>query len=136
LTPDARRRWNDEAGVIMVSTLTKLVVVLGLVGAAGFDTISIASTELSVRDHAQAAAQIGHQALHDKATPEAAYAAVVKYAKSNGDTVVAKGFSVGARETVTVTLRRDAATMLAKYLPGINDYVTAIATASATNPLP
>jgi hypothetical protein len=134
--PPAQRLWTEDAGVVMVGTLTKLVVVLGLIGAAGFDSISIVATQMSLRDHTQVAAQIGHQVLHDKGTPEAAYAAVVKYAKSNGDAVVAKGFAVSARDTVTVTMRRDASTIAAKYLPGISSYVTSTASATATNPVP
>ena len=118
----------------MIGTLTKVLLVLAVVGTAGYDAISITTTQLSIRDDAQAAAQQGHEALRDKGTPQAAYAAVVAYARSHGDVVVPKSFTVGSDNTVTVSLRRDANTIAAEYVPKVNAYVVATATASAGDP--
>lgn len=132
----AHRLWSEDAGVLVLGTLTKLLLMLAVLATVGFDTISITATQLTVRDHAQVAAQIGHDVLQDKGTPQAAYAAVLEYAKGSGDTVVPKSFTVSSKNTVTVTLRRDAATIAARFVPKANTYVTAIATGTATNPVP
>jgi hypothetical protein len=125
---------RDDVGVVMLGTLTKVLLVLAVVGTAGYDTVSITTTQLTVRDDAQAAAELGHEALRDRGTPQAAYAAVVKYAKAHGEAVVAKSFTVGSNNTVTVTLRRDAHTIAAEYVPKVSTYVVATATATASDP--
>ncbi len=118
----------------MVGTLTKVLLVLAVVGTAGYDGISITTTQLSIRDDAQAAAQLGHEALRDRGTPQAAYAAVVKYARAHGDTIVAKSFTVGSDNTVSVILQREANTIAASYVPKVSTYVVATAQASAGDP--
>ncbi len=125
----------SDDGVVVVGTLTKVAISLALLGTVGYDTISMASTTLAVRDDAQTAAELGHQALRDGGTPATAFAAVLKYARSRGDSVVASGFRTGEKNTVTVELRRAAQTIAASYLPKVNTYVVASSTATASDPI-
>ena len=125
----------EDVGLIVVSTLTKVLLVLAVLGIAGYDAISMSINAISLRDDAQAAAQAGHQALQDHKGAKAAYAAVMQYADQNGLTVVPQSFAVSSRNTVTVELRREAPTIAARYLPGVNSYVVATASGSANDPV-
>ena len=123
----------EDVGAIVVSTLVKLLLVVGLLAVIGYDSVTMSINSLSLKDDAQAAAQEGHQVLHDRKDPQAAYNAVVRFAKEHGLTVVPQSFAVSARNTVTVELRREAPVIAARYIPRINSYVVATATASASD---
>lgn len=114
--------------------LAKVVLVLAVVGTLGYDAISMTTTHLSTQDHAQAAAVLGHEALRDSKSEKAAYAAIVKYAREHGDTVIPAGFKVGPHNSVTVQLRRQARTFVAGYIPTIESYATVTAVATASDP--
>jgi hypothetical protein len=123
----------EDAGLIVVSTLVKLLLVVGLLAVTAYDSVTMSINALSLKDNAQAAAQEGHQVLHDRNDPQAAYDAVVRFAKERGLTVVPQSFAVGSRNTVTVELRREAPVIVARYIPRLNSYVVATATASASD---
>ncbi|MFN8167929.1 MAG: hypothetical protein U0S36_04000 [Candidatus Nanopelagicales bacterium] len=119
-----------------MSTLAKVLVVVGLLAVAGYDSVVMTINSVSIMDQAQAAAQIGHQVLHDRQDPQAAYNAVVRYAKENGLTVVPQSFAVSSRSTVTVEVRREAPTIAAHHLPKVSTYVVATAVGTASDPVP
>lgn len=123
----------EDVGVIVVGTLVKVLLVVGVLAVIGYDSVTMTINSLSLKEDAQAAAQEGHQVLHDRRDPQAAYNAVVRFAKEQGLTVVPQSFAVSARNTVTVELRREAPVILARYIPRINSYVVATATASASD---
>jgi hypothetical protein len=130
-----RPRIEGDLGVIVVGTLAKMLLFLSVVGAVGYDAISVTTTQLTLRDHAQQAAQAGHEAYRAYGTVQAAYAAALKFAQDNGDTLVRSGFSTGPDHTVTVELRRQANAIVADFVPKVKDYTVADATASASDPL-
>jgi hypothetical protein len=130
------RARNSDTGAIVVGTLAKLMIFLALIGTAGYDSISLASTHITVQDDAQEAAQVGHDILVRHGTPQAAYAAVLAYCDQHQDTLVADSFVVGkANHSVTLTLRRDAHTIVSSHLPRVKNYVVATASATAKDPL-
>lgn len=126
----------EDVGVIVVSTMLKLLLVLGVLGVVGYDSITMSINSLSLKDDAQAAAQEGHQVMHDRRDPQAAYNAVVRFATERGLTVIPQSFSVGANNTVTVELRREAPVIMARYVPRVNSYVVATATGTASDQVP
>jgi hypothetical protein len=131
----ARARRGDR-GALVIGTLAKLMVVLALIGTAGYDSISLASTHITVQDDAQEAAQVGHDILVRHGTPQAAYAAVLAYCDQHQDTLVPDSFVVGkANHSVTLTLRREAHTIVSSHLPRVKNYVVATASATAKDPL-
>jgi Tfp pilus assembly protein PilV len=119
----------------VVSTLAKVLLVLGVLAVAGYDAVVMTINSVSLKDQAQAAAQVGHQVLHDRKDPQAAYNAVVRYAKEHGLTVVPQSFAVSSRSTVTVEVRREAPTIAARYVPKVNTYIVATATGTASDPV-
>ena len=132
-----RHRQRDDAGLVLLTTVTKVLLTLSIVGAIGYDSLSILTTQYSVRDDALAAAQIGHDALHSTGTASAAYAAVLAYAKEHGDIVVHQGLSKTSprKNTWTVELKKQARTMVASHVPSVKNYVVATASSSASDPL-
>jgi len=133
----SRRPRRGDAGVIVIGALAKVLLALAVIGAIGFDSLSILTTQYSVRDDAQAAALAGHEALQSTGKQEAAYAAVLAFAKEHGDVVVSQGLSTTskAKNTWTVELRKQARTMVASYVPKVKNYIVATATSSASDPL-
>jgi hypothetical protein len=119
----------------VVSSLVKTLFWVALVGLVGFDLISVAVTQVSVRSDAQQAAQIATDTLRTTKNVDAAYAAVVAYAAKNGDTVVPSGFSTGPHSSVTVELKRTARTFIIVHLPRVSQYTVGQASGTASDPL-
>ena len=119
----------------MVNTLVKTLFWVALVGFVGYDVISIAVTQMTVRNDAQEVSVIATDTLRDTKSVQAAYAAVVAYASKHGDTVVPAGFSVGPHNAVTVELRRTAKTFLAVHLPRVSQYTVGDSSATASDAL-
>jgi len=118
---------------VLLGALTKLTLAVAVIGTMGYDAISITTTQLTTQDHAQQAAVLAHDALTLKKSSKAAYAAVVKFAKENGDTVEA--FKVTKDRVVIVTFTREARTIAASHLPKVKDYIVATGTGTASDPV-
>jgi hypothetical protein len=135
--PAAERRdrhsRRGDGGVVLVSTLAKVVLTVAIVGTVGYDAISIGATHLQTEDHAQQAAILARDALVTKKTQKAAYAAVVAYTKESGDTL--EKFGIAKDGTITVVLSRTARTIAASRVPKVKNYVTYTATAVVGDPL-
>jgi hypothetical protein len=126
---------RSDAGAIVVGTLAKLLLMLSVVGAVGYDSISIAGAQIGAQQDAQEAALRANTVLAGRGTPEMAYAAAASYAKDHGDTLVASGFKIGTRHAVTVELRREAHTIVAGFVPRVKQYTVAVATATFQDPV-
>jgi hypothetical protein len=127
---------GSDAGAVVIGTLAKLMIFLAVIGSAGYDSLSLVAAHVSVAEDAQEAAMIGRGVLARNGTPQQAYAAVLEYCDEHGDTLTAGGFSVVLKNhAVTVTLRRDAHTIVSARLPKIKDYVVATSTATSKDPL-
>lgn len=99
-------------------TLTRLAVILAIIGVIGYDSFSCMSTRVSTENDAQNAAYAASQAWHDNArTPstaiDAAYqAAVTEVADNKGEVVQQAGFTVDPDGTVHLVVTRTAKTVL------------------------
>lgn len=130
-----RGATRGDVGAVVVSSLVKTLFWIALLGLVGYDLISIGVTQMAVRNDAQQAALIATDTLRSSKSVSAAYAAVVEYARKNGDTVVPSGFSTGPHDSVTVELRRTARTFIAVHLPRVSQYTVGEASATASDPL-
>jgi len=129
--PDRSR----DSGVILVSTLAKVLLVLAVIGMMGFDSLSIVSTQVRVRSDAEQAALVGNTAMHQSGSQAGAKAAVLKFAAQNGDVVVRQGPVADRKNGWFVELRRDARTIVAGHLPKISSYVVATSSSTVSDPL-
>jgi hypothetical protein len=126
---------HRDAGAILVSTLSKVLLVLAVIGMIGFDSLSIVSTQVKVRGDAEQAALVGNTALHQGGGQAAATKAVLTFAAANGETVVRQGPVPNRKNGWFVELRREARTIVAGHVPRIQSYVVATSSATVSDPL-
>lgn len=119
------RRFRDELGGFLV----QVVLVLAVLGLAGYEAISIGLTSIAVDDASRQVARAARDAYRssdaslDRATEAAAEAAGVHQAKVTD--VALEG------EELTVTLTRHASTLLLHRFEATADLVTRTATGRA-----
>ncbi|HZI98870.1 MAG TPA: hypothetical protein VFD41_15220 [Actinomycetales bacterium] len=129
----ARSRASGDAGGIVLGWLTKLVVVLAVVGVALFDVLSIATSRLAVEDHAALAAREASQAYLGSGDVQVAYAEAVSAAADANplDEVPPERFSTAKDGTVTLAVRREATTFVVHRIPWIADWAVVSGDATA-----
>jgi hypothetical protein len=105
---------EGDRGDIILGWLVKLVVVLGLVGLAGFDVLSVATNRISLSDDGTTAAMAASDVYGSSHSSRAAYAAADRSAKDAGATLETRGFQILPDGTVFLTLHRTAHTLIIK----------------------
>jgi len=104
---------HDERGTIIVGWLTKVALLLTLVGILGFDVISVATTKMSAADNANNAAREGAQVYADtRGDVQEAYLAALDYAEEHGGTIEPDHFTVTDDGVVTVKITKTATTLV------------------------
>lgn len=125
-------RSTDDSGSIVLGWLTKLTVSLSLVGLVVFDGISLVSANFTAADRASAAARVASDACQSsKGNVQKAYDAAYGVALENGDVVDTEGFSCLADGTVTLSYRREAATLVMEKVGPLRRFTTVTATGTA-----
>jgi hypothetical protein len=115
---------GDERGDVLMSWLVKISVVLGVVGIALFDAISVGSTVATVTDQGNyAARQASEVWLQDK-NLQAAYDAAVAAAdqENPANKVATKDFRVDEDGTVHLTVSRTAKTIVIRRIGPIEKW--------------
>jgi hypothetical protein len=114
--PTRRPRLGDERGDAILGWFIKIAVVLGLVGIALFDAISIGSTAVTIADQGSYAARAASEVWQQEQDLQKTYAAAVAAAQEeNADnTVAAKDFRVDEDGTVHLTVARTAPTIVVR----------------------
>lgn len=117
--------FSDD-GAIVLGWLTRVAVVLGVLGVLVFDGISLAVTRLGVIDDAKAGAVAGVHAFQETRSPDKAYAAALAAVQTlNPDDVITPGsFSVTRDGRVTLSVQREAVTIAARHVPSVKDRLT------------
>lgn len=118
-----------------IGCLVKSVAGAALIGVTVFDIGSIAVTTLHVHHGAVLAAQAAESALSAGAGPTVALADARGVAARQGESVVAGSFSVAAGNTVTLSVRQSAYTLLLGSIPALRHLAVAEATGSAGSTL-
>jgi hypothetical protein len=112
--PGFARCARDERGDIVLGWLTKIAVVLGLLGLCLFDAISIASTNVKVDDDGSYAARAGSATWLETKSIQKAYDAAQAAATEQdaAATVETKGFRVDDNGRVHLRVSREATTLI------------------------
>jgi hypothetical protein len=120
-------RVNGDRGDVVLGWLTKLVVILGLLGLVAFDGISLAQARFQAADHATTAASAAaddYKANHDlQKAYNAAFATV-----SGNDTIETKSFQVATDGTVTLRLHHEATTLILNHIGPLKHWADAVET--------
>lgn len=128
----AREGWaamNNDRGDIVLGWLTKLVVILGVLGLLAFDGISLVQARIQAADRATTAAIAAadeYRSSRDvQKAYDAAHATVV-----GSDTIETSTFRVDATGTVTLRLHHEATTLLVQRIPPLRSWTDAVGTGS------
>ena len=120
---------------MVLGWLTKLVLVLSVLGVLGLDGFAWASARVGAQDSAEqagrAAASSWEQSKHLQTAYDAALAEVVE----SGDTIDTGSFSAAPDGTVTLTLRREATTLVLHRIPPLR-HLTQLSATVVTEPAP
>jgi hypothetical protein len=106
-----------DRGDIVLGWLTKLVVVLAVLGVLGFDAISLGRARFQAEDHAQQAARAATETYRTGKDLQAAYEAALGEVLQHGDTIDPQTFTVAPDGRITLTLRMTAPTMVIEKIP-------------------
>jgi hypothetical protein len=120
-------RVREDRGDVVLGWLTKLVVVLGLLGLVAFDGISLAQARFQAADRATTAASAAaddYKTSHDlQKAYNAAFATV-----SGNDTIETKTFQVAPDGTVTLRLHHEATTLIVGRISALKHWADAVET--------
>jgi hypothetical protein len=120
-------RVGEDRGDVVLGWLTKLVVILGVLGLVAFDGISLAQARFQAADHATTAASAAaddFKTSHDlQKAYNAAYATV-----TGNDTIETKTFQVATDGTVTLRLHHEATTLILKHIGPLKHWADAVET--------
>lgn len=111
---NAVRSSGPERGDIVLSWLSKIAVIFGILGIAFFDAVSIGVTATTLSDQGSYAARDASEAWQTTKSVQKAYDAAVETAvESNGlNTVDPKTFRIDDDNTVHLTISREATTLV------------------------
>lgn len=107
---------GDDRGAVRLLTLTRLVVILGIIGVFGYDGFAVMANDVSTENDAQNAAYAASQAWHQNPNLDVAYQAAVQQVSGHGERVLTQGFTVDADGTVHLLVRHTAATILFNHI--------------------
>lgn len=101
---------RDE-GSIVLGWLVKIVLVLSIIGVAGFDAVSVASAHVSTSDDADSAAAAAADEYQSTHNAKLAYAAASDEITNPSEQVVSGSLSIAADGTATLTIERKVTTL-------------------------
>lgn len=123
-------RTQGDRGDIVLGWLTKLVVVIGLVGLVGFDGVSLAQARFQAADRATTAADAAADSFTSTKTLQTAFDAAYATTR-DGDVIETKTFAIAPDGTVTLRLHHTATTLLLHRVKALQHYAEAVATGTA-----
>jgi hypothetical protein len=123
-------RIHGDRGDIVLGWLTRLVVVIGLLGLVGFDGVSLVQARFQAADRATRAAEAASDSYATAKDVQAAFDAA--YATTlDGDVIETKTFTVAPDGTVTLRLHHTATTLLLYRVKALQHYADAVGTGTA-----
>jgi|APCry1669188879_1035177.scaffolds.fasta_scaffold30152_2 hypothetical protein len=126
---------SSDRGAVVLSSLTRGVVAIGLVCAIAFDVISMTSASVHVHDDAVSAAQIGNETFRNSASQSAAISAVESFVRTTPDRLVAISVVEGGQHGIEVTLERTASTLVIGLIPPLRGNAHPRATVTGVDPI-
>lgn len=117
-----------DRGDIVLGWLTRVTVVLALLGLIGFDLIALGMGKLKVEDGAQQAARAAVRAYSETADVQRAYEAALAESADTDTTIAPGGFSVAPDGAVTLTVEHTAPTLLVEKVEQIRSWAVSRST--------
>jgi hypothetical protein len=121
------RDQGHDQGDVILSWLSRVVVVLAITAVIGFDALSIAVTRVSAIDDANTAAAAAATAWHsDKGALAPTLLAAQISASQHNETVLPTSLTVDTDGTVHLRLQRDATTLVVRHIGPIKSWAVVI----------
>ena len=102
---------NDRGGII-VGYFAKIALAISVFALVSFDAVAVGVARVGVEDLARSAAVAGAEAWNSTKSSAEAYRAAVEEAGRSGGTIPEKSFSISPEGIVTVTVEKEATTLL------------------------
>lgn len=118
---------RGDRGDIVLGWLTKLVVVLGLLGLIAFDAIAVVQSRFQASDRAATAASAAADEYRNSRDVQKAYNAAFATV-SGDDTIETSTFRVADNGTVTLRLHHIATTLIISRIGPIKNWAEAVET--------
>lgn len=120
------RQLRDDRGALRLVTITRLLVILAIVGILGYDTFAVMSCHVSTENDAQNAAYAASEAWHNNnQNIELAYEAARAAITNPNETVLTSNFTVDPDGTVHLIVQRTAKTIVFGHLSFLHSWVVA-----------
>lgn len=114
-------RERADAGAIVLGLLTKLAIVVGLLGLLGYDVVSVIGANFSVADRADKYASEAADLYHSSKDVNQAYATVSAEAADKGDRIPPDAFTIDADGKVHLTLHHQASSLWMHRIGALKD---------------
>lgn len=124
---------GTDRGDIILGWLTKLVLVLSVLGVLGFDAISLVQARFKASDRATTAAGAAAAEYATSKDVQKAYNAAFATTVDN-DTIETQTFTVAPDGTVTLVLHHEATTLLLQRVGPLRKYADATGEGRARPP--
>jgi hypothetical protein len=125
---------SRDSGSIVLGWLTKLMVVLLLVGVVLFDFVSVGVARMSATDDANTAAEAASSEWIHTHDVQLAYNAAVEAVTNPAEHVLTRGFTISPDGSTHLLLTREATTLVAYRIGPLKKYTKVTATGEATAP--
>lgn len=118
MIPPTRYASDRERGDIVLGWLTKIVVVLAVLGVVAFDAISVGTTHMTLTDTAQHSADKASEVWQRTHDIQKAYDAAVAAAREDNalNEIPTDSFTADPDGTVHLEVRRQAATLVVAHI--------------------
>ena len=124
---------RGDSGAIVLGWLTKVAVLLGVLGVFAFDGISLVHTRLMAADAATTAANAAAENFKTTKNVQLAYNAAIATVGSNPDASIETAtFHVGSDGVVTLRLHLKATTLVVRHIPPLRHFEDAAESGTGT----
>ncbi len=126
-------RVRGDSGAIVLGWLTKLALLLGVLGIFAFDGISLVHTHLTASDAATTAANAAAENFKTTKNVQLAYNAAIATVGTNPDaTIETTTFHIGSDGVVTLRLHLKATTLILRHIPPLRHFEDAAESGTGT----
>lgn len=123
-----------DRGSIVVGWLTKLVVVIAVLGVMAFDAIAVGAARMNASDDANQAASAAQTAWQSSHNVQTAYGAAEGSLTNSSEQILTRGFAIDPDGTVHLLLRRTAPTLVMSKIGPLKKYTIVTVSGEATPP--
>jgi hypothetical protein len=131
---DGMNRFGRDSGSIVLGWLTKLMVIMLLVGVVLFDFVAVGVSRMSADDDANTAAEAASSEWQHSHDVQLAYNAAVLAITNPAEHVLIRGFTISGDGSTHLLLRRDTTTLVAYRIGALKKYTTVTAHGEASPP--